>query len=89
MPRFKETESIVWKNYCWPISDRNLYFQAKLFEANVTTRYVKWWKQSVLGHGNLVKNIAKRRRSESSCKQSQANISGNDVDVPLGFPSKV
>ncbi|PNY11398.1 serine/threonine-protein phosphatase [Trifolium pratense] len=89
VPKFNETESVVCKNYFRPISNKNLYFPAKLFKADVTTRYAKWWKQSVLGHENLVKNIAKRRRSESSSKHRQANISGNDVDVPLGFPPKV
>jgi hypothetical protein len=42
VPRFNETEVIAWKNYCRSISDKELYFPARLFEADVTTRYAKW-----------------------------------------------
>jgi hypothetical protein len=31
-------------------------------------RYAKWWKQSVLGHGDFVKKIVKWKRSVSSRK---------------------
>ncbi|XP_057434223.1 protein MAIN-LIKE 2-like [Lotus japonicus] len=44
VPVFRRTKGIAWENYCRPISDRNLYFPSRLFEADVTTRYAKWWK---------------------------------------------
>jgi hypothetical protein len=61
VPRLKETKFIAWKNYCRPISDKNMYFPPILFEADVTTRYAKWWKQSVLGHDDFVKKIVCRK----------------------------
>jgi len=90
VPRFNETKFIAWKGYCRLISDTNLYFPPRLYEADVTTRYAMWWKQSILGHVDFVKNIVKRKRSESSRKHrahvEKTNRSINDVGVPPGFP---
>ncbi|XP_045822340.1 uncharacterized protein LOC123915242 [Trifolium pratense] len=90
VPRFNETEEIAWKNYCRPIYDKKLYFPPRLFEADVTSRYSMWWKQSVLGSNDFVKKIVQRKRSASSRKHrahvGNANRSGNDVGVPPGFP---
>ncbi|RHN67046.1 putative aminotransferase-like, plant mobile domain-containing protein [Medicago truncatula] len=89
VPRFNETKITAWKYYCRLISDKNLYFPPRLFEADVATRYAMWWKQSVLGHRDFVKNIVKRKRSESSRKHrphlGKTNRSSNDVGVPPGF----
>ncbi|XP_024634660.1 uncharacterized protein [Medicago truncatula] len=88
--RFNETKYIAWENYCRPISYKNLYFPPRLFEADVIMRYAKWWKQLVLGHGDFVKNIVKRKRSVSSRKPrahvGKASKSGVDFSVPPGFP---
>ncbi|KAK2387266.1 serine/threonine-protein phosphatase 7 long form protein [Trifolium repens] len=90
VPRFNETKEIAWNNYCRPISDKHLYFPSRFFEADVTSRYSRWWKQSVLASNNFVKKIVQRKRSASSRKQranvGKANRSGNDVGVPPGFP---
>ncbi|CAJ2669338.1 unnamed protein product [Trifolium pratense] len=48
VPRFSETKEIAWKNYCRPMMDKDLYFPSRFFEADVTSRYSTWWKQSVL-----------------------------------------
>ncbi|XP_020222211.1 uncharacterized protein LOC109804776 [Cajanus cajan] len=89
VPKFCGTKSIAWKNYCRPISDRSLYFPARLFEGDVTTRYAKWWKESVLSHQDFAKNIVRRKRSSRPSHHrthvSKANKSGNDADVPPGF----
>ncbi|KAK2441329.1 serine/threonine-protein phosphatase 7 long form protein [Trifolium repens] len=94
VPRFNETEADAWKNYCRSISDKKLYFPARLFEADVTTRYAKWWKQSILGRGDFVRNIVRKKRCPDSRKRrpfvGKAKGSGNDVGVPPGFlPSLV
>ncbi|XP_027340953.1 uncharacterized protein LOC113854249 [Abrus precatorius] len=93
VPRFNGSRAIAWANYCRPISDRDLYFPSRLFEADVTTRYAKWWKQSVLAHQDFAKNIVRRKRSARSSNHrprvSKANKSGNDADVPPGFPPKL
>jgi hypothetical protein len=90
VPRFNESKFLAWKNYCRPIPNQNLYFPSRFFEADVTTRYAKWWQQPVSCHGDFVKNIVKRKRSASSRKYrplvGKPNRSGTDVDVPPGFP---
>ncbi|KAK2441342.1 serine/threonine-protein phosphatase 7 long form protein [Trifolium repens] len=90
VPRFNETKFIAWKNYCRPISDKNLYFPPRLFEGDVTTRYAKWWKQSVMDHDDFVNKIVRWKRSASSRKHrlhvGKFNTSVNDVGVSPGFP---
>jgi hypothetical protein len=93
VPRFNETKEIAWKNYCRPIPDKHLYFPSRFFEADVTSRYSRWWKQSVLGRNDFVKKIVQQKRSASSRKHKarvgKANRSGNDVGVPPGFPPNI
>ncbi|XP_027931275.1 uncharacterized protein LOC114187273 [Vigna unguiculata] len=91
VPRFDGSKEFAWKNYCRPISDYKLYFPARLFEGDVTTRYAKWWKQSVLpNQHDFVKNIVQRKRSPRSLHLKSAHLkSGNDADVPPGFPPKL
>ncbi|XP_068498647.1 uncharacterized protein [Phaseolus vulgaris] len=85
VPRFHGSKEFAWKNYCRPISDTKLYFPARLFEGDVTTRYAKWWKQSVLlNQHDFVKHIVKSKRSPRSLHKN-----GNDADVPPGFHPKL
>ncbi|CAJ2646618.1 unnamed protein product [Trifolium pratense] len=90
VPRFNATKAIAWKNYCRPISDKKLYFPPRFFEADVTTRYPKWWKKSVLGRDHFVMNIMKRKRGARSRKHQphvgKTKRSSNDVGSPPGFP---
>jgi len=71
------------------MSDKNLYFPPRLFEVDITMRYVKWWKQSVLGDGDSDKKIVKRKRSVSSRKRKtrvgKANKSGIHAGGQPGF----
>jgi len=87
--RFNETKYIAWKNYCRPIYDKNLYFPPRLFEADVTTRYARWWMQSVFPHDDFEKKILRRKRSSSSRKRrphvGKFNRSGIEVCVQPGF----
>ncbi|XP_057428562.1 uncharacterized protein LOC130721988 [Lotus japonicus] len=95
VPVFNGTRATAWENYCRPISDRNLYFPSRLFEADVTTRYARWWKQSVLHHQDFAKNIVRRKRSARASKRGphvvKANINGNDAiaDAPPLSPPKL
>ncbi|CAL0299516.1 unnamed protein product [Lupinus luteus] len=93
VPRCNKTKAIAWENYCRPIYHRSLYFPSRLFEADVTTTYARWWKQSVLDHLDPVKSILQKKRSarrSSSCwtHTSKANRGSNDAGVPPGFPPK-
>ncbi|KAK2387313.1 serine/threonine-protein phosphatase 7 long form protein [Trifolium repens] len=93
--RFNDTEAIAWKNYSrrLPDSNNSFYFPARLFEADVTTRYAKWWKQLIFGHSDFVKNIVRKKRTPGSRKRrsfvGKANTSTNDHisndDVPSDY----
>ncbi|KAL5077538.1 hypothetical protein RYX36_016522 [Vicia faba] len=61
--RFNETKEVAWKNYTRTSSDTSLYFPSRFFEADVTTRYAKWWKKSILGLQGFNKNVVRRKRS--------------------------
>ncbi|XP_045822351.1 protein MAIN-LIKE 2-like [Trifolium pratense] len=82
VPRFNETKSIAWENYCRPISDKKLYFPSRLFEGDVTARHAKWWKESVLDRTNFVMKIVGTKRKVSSKKHrpcaGKSNKRGND-----------
>ncbi|XP_057433141.1 uncharacterized protein LOC130725961 [Lotus japonicus] len=86
VPVFKGTRATAWENYCRPISHRNLYFPSRLFEADVTTSYARWWKQLVLDDQDFAKRVVRRKRSARSSKHGphvvKANISRNDADIP-------
>ncbi|CAJ2670052.1 unnamed protein product [Trifolium pratense] len=62
------------------ISDKKLYFPARLFEADVTTRYANWWKQSILGRGDFVQNIVRKKRNPGSRKHRPFVGNGNGSD---------
>lgn len=47
--RSNSTPEIAWSNYNKPIGDEKLYIPPRLFESDVTARYLKWWKKSFLG----------------------------------------
>ncbi|CAK8565546.1 unnamed protein product [Lathyrus sativus] len=66
--RFNKTKEVAWNNYTRPSSDTRLYFPSRFFEADVTTRYAKWWKKSVLGPQGFYKNVVRRKRSARSLK---------------------
>ncbi|XP_027063169.2 uncharacterized protein [Coffea arabica] len=43
---------IAWSNYNRPIKDVKLHIPARLFESDVTTRYLEWWDKLKLDQGN-------------------------------------
>ncbi|KEH22180.1 hypothetical protein MTR_7g034015 [Medicago truncatula] len=53
------------------------------FIMDITMRYVKWWKQSMLGHEDFVKKIVKQKRSLSSrkCKTHVGKANKNGIYV--------
>ncbi|KAI9082251.1 hypothetical protein K1719_035674 [Acacia pycnantha] len=83
MNRSNATPEIGRSNYFRPVMDRNIYMASRFFEADATTRYVKWWKKSVLGQQDPFKNVVQRKRSSMSQKKMDA-----DADVPIGLSPK-
>ncbi|XP_054796970.1 uncharacterized protein LOC129302255 [Prosopis cineraria] len=81
--RSSETPEIAWSNYIRPMRDKNIYIPSRFFEADVTTRYVEWWKKSVLDHQDTFRNLVQGKRSSRSTKKMDA-----DADVPPGFSPK-
>ncbi|KAL5737938.1 hypothetical protein ACOSP7_030699 [Xanthoceras sorbifolium] len=47
--RANDTRHVAWSCYSKPITCAKLYIPPRLYEADVTARYSKWWKQSMLG----------------------------------------
>lgn len=45
--RVNESCRIAWKYYSKPITNATLYISSRFFEADVTTQYLEWWKQSL------------------------------------------
>ncbi|KAL2496689.1 Aminotransferase-like [Forsythia ovata] len=41
--RVNGSSEIAWSNYTRPTGDTILYILARLFESDVTTRYLQWW----------------------------------------------
>ncbi|KAK2984838.1 hypothetical protein RJ640_004663 [Escallonia rubra] len=93
VPRGEQTRKIAWENYTRPIGDTVLYIPSRLFEADVTKRYLDWWKRSIFGGHNVTKTAREQRSSSESLKKTVLHISNekkadNDLLVPPGFRPK-
>ncbi|KAL8033610.1 hypothetical protein ABFX02_13G170633 [Erythranthe guttata] len=49
VPRVNANADVAWRDYIRPIGDAKIYVPPRLFEADVTTRYFKWWRKMNLG----------------------------------------
>ncbi|KAJ6314073.1 hypothetical protein OIU78_017684 [Salix suchowensis] len=87
-----KTREIAWMNYNKPTSDTKLYIPSRLSESNVTTRYLKWWEQMVLGKNKKVSGSSQQQRSAKRSKPdlqvSKGEKTSIDPDVPPGFRPK-
>ncbi|CAI9760434.1 unnamed protein product [Fraxinus pennsylvanica] len=55
---------MAWYNFFKPLSDDEmLYLPSRLSESDVTTRYLEWWRKTVLCPVNAFKGVVKRQRS--------------------------
>ncbi|KAI4306075.1 hypothetical protein L6164_029384 [Bauhinia variegata] len=73
------------------VNSGKIYIPPRPFEADVTTRYLDWWKNSVMCHKDPFKDLVKGKRNPRSRKlvpqASEGNIAAhNGPDVPSGFP---
>ncbi|XP_006366056.1 uncharacterized protein [Solanum tuberosum] len=55
----------AWRNYDRPIKDANLYIPSRLFESDVSTRYLEWWKDQNVALGDAFKCVTKGKRSKT------------------------
>ncbi|KAK3026042.1 hypothetical protein RJ639_042534 [Escallonia herrerae] len=49
--RCNETPEVAWGNYNRPIIDEKLYIPPRLVQSDVTDRYSKWWRETMLASG--------------------------------------
>ena len=70
VPRFNLSHQTAWRNYCRPISDQKLHIPHRLFESDVTTRYMNWWKKSMLPQTYAVKGSTKQPRLQTTMPES-------------------
>ncbi|XP_059444016.1 uncharacterized protein LOC132175936 [Corylus avellana] len=87
VPRFNMNVEAAWSYYCRPITDKQLYLPARLFESDVTERYLKWWKQSMVVQEDAIKHFARRPRNRRRFGRIYGgNVEDSHVSVPHGFP---
>ncbi|CAI9088443.1 OLC1v1022770C1 [Oldenlandia corymbosa var. corymbosa] len=61
VPRVNSSQILAWENYNRKIVDGRLYVPSRLFESDVTTRYLEWWKnwncRPVLSGDPVITNV--------------------------------
>lgn len=60
---FNGTPEMAWENYSRPIGDVKLYIPSRLFESDVTTRYLEWWKQMNFVQKDAATGVVERKRT--------------------------
>ncbi|KAF2318468.1 hypothetical protein GH714_008018 [Hevea brasiliensis] len=76
-----ETSEVGWTNYSRPIVDSKFYVPSRLFQSGVTSRYLKWWKQLVLGQQesnkvSLQRSSIQKRKSRDSVEEDKPGTCG-------------
>ncbi|KAK3199612.1 hypothetical protein Dsin_023027 [Dipteronia sinensis] len=71
-------------DYGKPISYENLYVPSRLYEADVTTRYLEWWKESILHLQAAKEGVLQRERIfRSSEISSEEEIKNSKESKPF------
>ncbi|XP_016432604.2 protein MAINTENANCE OF MERISTEMS-like [Nicotiana tabacum] len=60
-----DTPKIAWCNYDRPITDDKLYIPSRLFESDVTRRYLNWWKNQKFAPEDALKHVTKGQQSKA------------------------
>ncbi|XP_049343197.1 uncharacterized protein LOC125807513 [Solanum verrucosum] len=82
IPRSPSSPELSWYNYSIPIdSDLRLYYPSRLFEPDVTTRYLKWWRKEILFLADALKGLSQGRRSKRKSKRL-SNLYASPVFTP-------
>ncbi|XWS09819.1 hypothetical protein CRYUN_Cryun39dG0022200 [Craigia yunnanensis] len=74
--RSNDGPEIAWSHYNKSVRGGKLYIPPRLFEADVTTRYSEWWKQSVLSLQETSKDVLEEQRSFTSFKITPKRTEG-------------
>uniref|UniRef100_A0A3Q7HI82 Aminotransferase-like plant mobile domain-containing protein n=1 Tax=Solanum lycopersicum TaxID=4081 RepID=A0A3Q7HI82_SOLLC len=82
IPRSPSSPELAWYNYSRPIdSDLRFYCPSRLFEADVTKRYLEWWRKEILFLADPLKGLSRGRRSKRNSKRL-SNLYASPVSAP-------
>ncbi|CAA3004977.1 Hypothetical predicted protein [Olea europaea subsp. europaea] len=91
--RVNGSSDVAWSNYTRTIVDSILYIPARLFESDVTTRYMKWWKKLKFARSGTTKAGKDGKSASRSSKREKlegllkSNLEDDNL-APPGFPPK-
>ncbi|KNA06585.1 hypothetical protein SOVF_179650 [Spinacia oleracea] len=95
IPR-REVVQLAWFSYINPIRDEILYVPSRVYEPQVTLRYLKWLRQGVLTKQAAMDGVVRKKRSikrRSRTSQEHNNVIDDgiaflDIDVKPSFETK-
>ncbi|KAM1696426.1 hypothetical protein ACFXTN_027954 [Malus domestica] len=89
LTQLKPNSNRDWKHYIEETKKVKLYLPSRLFEADVSTNYLKWWNQSVSGHKDACEAaVPRKKRSKTTKHRKSLLLWTNHPSVPPGFPHK-
>ncbi|GMY24752.1 serine/threonine-protein phosphatase 7 long form like [Fagus crenata] len=83
--RLNETSEIAWNHYSKPKHNMKLYVPSRLFEADVTIKYLEWWKQSIRSQQDASKGAILQQRE---LKGSKGKEGTNKAYIPAKSSKK-
>lgn len=87
VPQCNQTREMAWRSFNKPISpDAKLYIPLRLFDPDVTARYMEWWKKSLLIQQDSVKGVVLKQKSMKSLLCDSNVVKKNNGSVSPGFP---
>ncbi|GKV15663.1 hypothetical protein SLEP1_g26432 [Rubroshorea leprosula] len=80
VPASNGIPEIAWNDYTKSVKGGRLYIPSRFFEADVTTRYLEWWKESVLSVQDQGASSLACCFSVRSLKSSKRILRGKEKD---------
>ncbi|KMS98434.1 hypothetical protein BVRB_4g091320 [Beta vulgaris subsp. vulgaris] len=82
----KALEQLAWFSYINPIRDEILFVPSKLYEPQVTLRYLKWLRQGLLTRQVALDGVVRKKRGHKRSRRSQdcrnvKNVVDNSIAV--------
>ncbi|CAI9784191.1 unnamed protein product [Fraxinus pennsylvanica] len=91
--RVNGSSDVAWSNYSRTVVDSILYIPARLFESDVTTRYLKWWEKLKFARSGTTKAGKDGKSTSRGSKREELegllkiNLEDDNL-APPGFPPK-
>lgn len=83
--RSNQSSDVAWDHYMKDIQNARLYVPSRLSKADISTRYLKWWKESVSG----LKNFTIPKLKKSKCIRGSSSWAKPAPLDPGSAPKKV